>query len=129
MLESFSRTHPTMLVADDDEILRERLSRALRDRGFEVWSASCADAARLLSERAAPHYALIDLRMPHLAGLQTVRALAVTTRLVIFAGMGSLAIARMTAAARSARWLAKPADVEEILAAFVDDMPCRRSQL
>ena len=54
----------TLLVVDDDAPFRERLVRAMRDRGYDANGVpdhtSALDAARLDS----PELALVDLRLP-----------------------------------------------------------------
>ena len=53
---------PTVLLVDDDEAFRERLARALRDRGYEVRTADGYDAALQLARADSPEYAVVDLR-------------------------------------------------------------------
>ena len=59
-----SELRPTLLVVDDDERLRERLQRALRDRGYEVRGAGSAKEALALARDETPEHALLDLRLP-----------------------------------------------------------------
>ena len=47
----------TLLVVEDDDFLRERLVRALCDRGFLAQGAASLNEARRLSEDA-PEYAV-----------------------------------------------------------------------
>jgi len=70
-------TRCMILLADDDDIFRERLSRALRDRGLHVWSASCNETARALADLELPalQFALVDLHMPFMSGLQIIQVL------------------------------------------------------
>ena len=65
----------SMLLVDDDETFRERLGRALRDRGFEVRTAASVDEAVTLAEDDSPEYAVVDLRMPGKGGLEVLKAL------------------------------------------------------
>ena len=53
-----------LLIVEDDDVLRGRLARAFRERGFEVREAAdAADAARRHGSEP-PDYALVDLRLP-----------------------------------------------------------------
>ena len=85
-----------MLLVDDDETFRERLGRALRDRGFEVRTAASVDEAVSLAEDDSPEYAVVDLRMPGKGGMEMLRELKrvdAGTRSVVLTGYGSIATA------------------------------------
>ena len=64
-----------LLLVDDDVVLRERLAKAFRSRGFEVRTAGGYDEALDLARDQAPDYAVVDLRMPGRSGLEWVQAL------------------------------------------------------
>jgi two-component system response regulator RegA len=65
----------SLLIVDDDAPFRERLVRAMRDRGYEARGVadhpSAVDAAR----DESPVLALVDLRPPGQSGLAVVREL------------------------------------------------------
>jgi two-component system response regulator RegA len=111
----------TMLVVDDDEVFRTRLARALRDRGYEVRVAGSFDEARALAVEDSPELAVVDLRMPGRSGLELVkelRALDATTRVVVLTGYGSIATAVEAMRLGAVHYLPKPADADDVLAAF-----------
>lgn len=111
----------TLLVVDDDEVFRSRLVRALQARGFEVWSANGPPEALAIAREHAPELALVDLRMPDGSGLDLVRdllALEPCTNVVVLTGYGSIATALEAVRRGATHYLTKPADVDEILAAF-----------
>jgi two-component system response regulator RegA len=60
--------HPTLLVVDDDAVLRDRLVRAFRDRGYESVGAPDGEKALELAANDPPEFAVIDLRMPGRSG-------------------------------------------------------------
>src|SRR5215813_10286107 len=64
---------PSILIVDDDEVLRDRLARALRDRGWEVRTAGDYVSAMASARAESPQYALVDLKMPGRSGLELVR--------------------------------------------------------
>ncbi len=112
---------PTVLLVDDDEAFRERLARALRDRGYEVRTADGYDAALRLARADSPEYAVVDLRMPGRSGLEVVRDLAALdagTRIVILTGYGSIATAVDAVRLGAVQYLPKPTDADELVAAF-----------
>jgi two-component system response regulator RegA len=118
---SIGASHPSLLIVDDDRVLRERLARAFRDRGFEVSTADGFEQALLLAREESPEMAIIDLRMPGRSGLELVRELHELdpqTRIVVLTGYGSIATAVEAVRLGAANYLAKPADVDDLLAAF-----------
>jgi two-component system, response regulator RegA len=112
---------PSLLIVEDDDVLRARLARAFRARGFEVREA--ADHTGALSQAGddPPELALVDLRLSSESGLDTVRALREldsATSVVVLTGYGSIATALEAVRLGAVHYLTKPADVDEILAAF-----------
>lgn len=111
----------TILVVDDDAVFRAQLARALGKRGLEVRTAASHDEAIALAEVDTPELAVVDLNMPGKSGLELVRdllALDATTRVVVLTGYGSIATAVDAIRLGATHYLAKPADTDEILAAF-----------
>lgn len=112
---------PSLLVVDDDEVLRERLVRAFRERGFEATGVSNGDQALALAANDPPELAVVDLRMPGRSGLDVVRellALEPATRIVVLTGYGSIATAVDAIRIGAKHYLTKPADADEILRAL-----------
>lgn len=112
---------PSLLVVDDDDVYRERLARALRDRGLDVRTAATLDAGREEAERDSPEMAVLDLRMPDGTGLELLRdllALDPNTRVIMLTGWGSIATAVEAMRLGAHHYLPKPADADDILAAF-----------
>jgi two-component system response regulator RegA len=106
---------------EDDDVLRSRLGRAFRERGFEVREAGGLAEAVTEARRDSPEYALVDLRLQDGSGLEVVDALMAqdpTTRVVVLTGYGSIATALDAVRRGAVHYLTKPADLEEILAAF-----------
>jgi len=111
----------SLLVVEDDDVLRARLARAFRSRGFEVREAADAGAALAQARDDPPELALVDLRLAGDSGLETVRALRQLdpgTSVVVLTGYGSIATALEAVRLGATHYLTKPADVDEILAAF-----------
>ncbi len=111
----------TLLLADDDEVFRPRLARALEARGYTVWQAPGVHDALKLAEAESPELAVVDLKMADGSGLELVKSLVAidpTTRVVVLTGYGSIATALEAVRLGAAHYLQKPADVDEILEAF-----------
>lgn len=110
-----------VLLVDDDDVFRERLARALRERRFEVRTADGYDAALAAAQAESPEYAVVDLRMPGRSGLSLVRALHQmdpSTRIVVLTGYGSIATAVDAIRLGAVQYLPKPADADDLVAAF-----------
>ena len=111
----------SILIVDDDEVFRNRMARALRDRGHEVRTASDADEAITLATEESPEYAVVDLKMPGRSGLHLVaelKALDPGTAVVVLTGYGSIATAVEAVRRGAAHYVPKPADADEILSAL-----------
>ena len=116
----------TLLIVDDDAPFRERLVRAMLNRGYEAVGvadhASALDSAR----RESPELALVDLRLPGRSGLEVVRDLKQldpATTIVVLTGYGSIATAVEAVKLGATSYLAKPADAEQVVAAFEGTPP------
>lgn len=112
---------PLVLVVDDDERLRTRLSRALESRGLAVRAACNYDEALAIARESLPEMAVVDLRMPGPSGLELIRALKELdpeTRIVVLTGYGSIATTIDAMRLGAVYYLQKPADADEVLAAF-----------
>jgi two-component system response regulator RegA len=111
----------TLLVVDDDDVFRRRLARAFTERGFAVREAADGEAALALAREESPELAVVDLRMPGVGGLDVVRGLHEidpTTRIVVLTGYGSIATAVEAMRLGAVHYVAKPADADDLLAAF-----------
>jgi len=110
-----------VLIVEDDDALRGRLARAFASRGLDVRQVSNAGDAEATARDEPPEMVVLDLRMPDGSGLDLIPKLLQidpNTRIVVLTGYGSVATA-IEAVRRGARhYLTKPADADEILAAF-----------
>jgi len=112
---------PSLLLVDDSYAFRERLARAFRERGFPVRTAADFDEAISLASEESPEMAVVDLRMPGRSGPELVRELKEmdpSTRVLVLTGFGSIPTAVDAIRLGAANYLSKPADADDILAAF-----------
>jgi CheY-like chemotaxis protein len=111
----------TVLVADDDEDIREVVAEALTGCGCDVIVASSGrDAlAKLHTTEVLPRVILLDLMMPDLDGAQFLAEQRRHPRIA------DVPVVMITASGRSTRrelgldvaaWLAKPVELDELLA-------------
>lgn len=106
---------------DDDDVFRDRLAKALRQRNMAVHTAATAEAAIASLATCAFDFAVIDLRMPKGSGLDVVQALAQQqpqARIVVLTGYGSIATAVEATRLGATAYLPKPADADDILRAL-----------
>lgn len=121
MIKGSAPAPQSILLVDDEVHFRDRLGRALAKRGYEVFQAANFDEALETIKKHRPALAVFDLRMPGRSGLALVKAaleLAPRLRIVVLTGYGSIATATEAIRLGAINYLAKPADTDEILAAF-----------
>ena len=112
---------PSLLLVDDDATFRTVLTRALEKRGYAVTSAESVEQALPLAAANPPEYAVLDLKMDGASGLvlvQKLHALDPATRIVVLTGYASIATAVEAIKLGATQYLAKPANADEIVAAF-----------
>jgi two-component system, response regulator RegA len=110
-----------VLVVDDDEVFRGRLCRAFRDRGWEAREAADAEAGLRLAKEESPDLAVVDLRMPGPSGVDLLRELRqfdATISVIILTGYGSIATAIAATKLGASHFLTKPADADQVVAAY-----------
>jgi two-component system response regulator RegA len=111
----------SVLIVEDDDRLRERLARALAERGFETREARDVQSAVAAAREESPEYVLVDLRVPGGSGLDVVRevkSIDPGSTIVVLTGYGSIATAVAAVRLGAAEYLTKPADVDQIVAAL-----------
>jgi len=115
---------PTLLLVEDDPLFCQVMGQALTKRGFNVQVANNVDEGIALSEKTAPEFAVVDLNMPGPSGLVLVKHLIDIdphTRVVMLTGFASIATAVEAIKLGAIHYLAKPADADEVIAAFYRD--------
>jgi two-component system response regulator RegA len=119
-------SHRSLLIVDDDAPFRDRLVRAMRERGFDAVGAANHRAAVDLASNDSPELALVDLKLPDASGLDVVRdlkAIDPSTIVVVLTGYGSIATAVESVKLGAASYLTKPADANQIVSAFEGIQP------
>lgn len=111
----------SLLLVDDDQTFCKVLKAALVKRGFCVSVAHSVEEALPLAQDNPPEYAVIDLKMGGAPGLVLVEALHAidpNTRIVVLTGYASIATAVEAIKLGATQYLSKPANANEIVAAF-----------
>lgn len=111
----------SILVVDDDEVLRSRLEKAFLRRGFTVYVAADFEQAMQLVRQHQPDRAVLDLKMPGQSGLEIlreIRQISPQTACAILTGYGSITNAVESVKLGAVGYVTKPADADQVLAAF-----------
>ena len=66
---------PSLLITDDDFDFRQTLREALEPQGFRTLLAGDGEEALAVMRRETVHLAVLDMHMPRLSGLETIRRL------------------------------------------------------
>lgn len=101
----------TLLIIDDDNIVRASLAAYLEDSGFNVLQASNGLQGLDIFEREQPDLLICDLRMPQVDGLELIRrltALGVQTPIIVVSGAGVMSDAVEALRLGAADYLIKP---------------------
>jgi two-component system response regulator RegA len=113
----------TILVVDDDDVLRNRLEKSFARRGYHVVVAEGFEEAIEKAVAHKPDRAVLDLKMPGRNGIEVlrdIRAASPDTRCVILTGYGSITNAVEAVKLGAVGYITKPADADQVLAAFED---------
>jgi len=117
-----------LVIVDDDQILGDRLGKALERRGFEVTVITSVAEALEWIEDTKPDFALIDLRLADGNGLDVVQKIKETCpgcRTVMMTAYGNIATAVSAVKAGAVDYLSKPADADAVEAVLLSDNPDR----
>ena len=115
-------THPTLLIVEDDQGLREQLAKALERRGFDVDTAESVGVGLSLIEQRAHAFAVVDMKLGDGTGLEIISALKrrrSDARAVVLTGYGNIASAVNAVKTGAIDYLAKPADADDVMSALL----------
>lgn len=110
-----------ILVVDDDEAFNGVLTRALERRGWATEGVLSAEEALASARRHPPARAVLDLNLAGNSGLTLIEPLLrlnPACRIVVLTGYASIATAVDAIKLGAVQYLAKPVEIEAILAAF-----------
>ncbi|MBS7661092.1 SpoIIE family protein phosphatase [Pseudomonas lalucatii] len=105
------KTSATLLIIDDDEVVRASLAAYLEDSGFNVLQAANGLQGLEVFQREQPDVVVCDLRMPQVDGLELIRrinALGVETPVIVVSGAGVMTDAVEALRLGAADYLIKP---------------------
>ncbi|KTT38830.1 chemotaxis protein CheY [Pseudomonas oryzihabitans] len=106
-----SNSPATLLIIDDDEVVRLSLADYLEDSGFTVLQASNGQQGLEIFEREQPDLIICDLRMPQVDGLMLLRRiseLSIDTPVLVLSGAGVMSDVVEALRLGAADYLIKP---------------------
>ena len=112
----------SLLVVDDDLPFRERLSRSMQKKGFEVDSADSFVSAVEIIEKQNYDYAIVDMRLTDGSGLELIKKIQIkspATKSLLLTGYGNIATAVAAIKSGAIDYLPKPAEIEQIYSALI----------
>jgi len=115
----------SLLLVDDDATFCRVMGLALSRRGFAVVTARDSATAIRLAAADPPEYAVVDLNLAGDSGLMLIPellALEPATRIVVLTGYASIATAVAAIKLGAVNYLPKPADADQVVAAFTATM-------
>ena len=113
----------SLLVVDDDLPFRERLSRSMQKKGFEVDSADSYASAVEIIEKQNYDYAIVDMRLTDGSGLELIKKMQIKspgTKSLLLTGYGNIATAVAAIKSGAIDYLPKPAEVDQIYDALTN---------
>jgi DNA-binding NtrC family response regulator len=119
-----------VLVVDDEEVVRLSHMRTLAGQNCEVEAAQGGEQALERMQKSPADVVLMDLRMPGMDGLETLRTIKEKwpeTEVVIITGYPSVYTAREAVRLGAFDYIAKPADPDKVLAVANEAMAQRIS--
>ncbi len=107
-----------ILVVDDEESIRKTLQDVLLDEGYAVELAVDGASALELLKRTRPALILLDIWMPGLDGMETLRQLKLSypdIPVVMISGHATIATAMQATRIGASNFIEKPLDLESTL--------------
>ena len=114
----------SLLIVDDDNPFRERLSRAMEKKGFQVSQAESVKFGIESVKSKKPAFAVVDLRLNDGNGLEVVKEIQINnpeSRIVMLTGYGNIPTAVAAIKEGAIDYLAKPADADDVEKALLAD--------
>jgi len=121
-MEMIMRPDRSLFIVEDDATFAKTLKRSFEKRDYDV--VVCHGREELLGalETAVPSYAVVDLKLgAGGSGLECVKLLSArdaSMRIVVLTGFASIATAVEAIKLGACHYLAKPANTDDIEAAF-----------
>lgn len=121
-----------ILVVDDEEDLCRLFTERLRPEGFQVTTARSAREAMALLEQEPRDLIVLDLDMPGMDGLESLRRIrerAWEVKVVVLTAYGTAQRVREVMALGVREFIGKPFDLDRLLRIVAEEVGGRLSRL
>jgi len=111
-----------LIIVDDDNIFRDRLSRSMEKKGFLVESFSDSKSTTIRIREKNFDYAIVDMRLEDGSGLELlklIKSINPSTRSLLLTGYGNIATAVAAIKSGAIDYLPKPAEIDQIYEALI----------
>jgi len=108
----------TILIVDDEESIRKSLDGVLSDDGYEVLAAESGEKALETVEEELPSLILLDIWLPGLDGIETLKALKAKhpqIRVIMMSGHGTIETAVKATKLGAFDFIEKPLSLDKML--------------
>jgi two-component system nitrogen regulation response regulator NtrX len=120
---------PTILIVDDETSILQSLSGILSDEGYETLTASNGYEALKIIEEESPDLVLLDIWMPGMDGIETLREIKRTNpflQVVIISGHGTIETAVKATKLGAYHFVEKPLSIEKVVVTINNALNFRR---
>ncbi|HUJ17081.1 MAG TPA: sigma-54 dependent transcriptional regulator [Nitrospirota bacterium] len=107
----------TILIIDDEESVRNSLAGVMKDEGYEVVAAASGSEGIELMHETHPAIALLDIAMPGMDGIETLRRLKEARPempVVMITGHGTIETAVKTTRMGAYDFIVKPPELQQL---------------
>jgi two-component system, NtrC family, nitrogen regulation response regulator NtrX len=108
----------TILIVDDEEMIRQSLGGILADEGLEVLKAGSGEDALKMIEEEMPSLVLLDIWLPGMDGLETLKAIKTdypAMCVVMMSGHGTIETAVKATKLGAFDFIEKPLSLEKVM--------------
>ncbi|MFZ5569465.1 MAG: sigma-54-dependent transcriptional regulator [Thermodesulfobacteriota bacterium] len=120
---------PTVLIVDDEQSIVQSLSGLLSDEGFEVLSAANGYEALKIIDTDAPDLVLLDIWMPGIDGIETLKEIKKVTphvQVIMITGHGTIETAVNATKLGAFDFIEKPLSIDKVIVAINNALNFRR---
>jgi CheY-like chemotaxis protein len=115
--------HGKVLVIDDEPHLRDLIKDVLEPEGYQVFCAANGADGIALNKQKDPDVIILDLRMPGMDGIETLRNIRTSdkqVRIVILTGYASPDTIREAADLNASEYLSKPFENDDLVSVIAN---------
>ncbi|OQY58957.1 MAG: Fis family transcriptional regulator [Desulfobacteraceae bacterium 4572_88] len=120
---------PSVMIIDDEPSIRQSLSGLLSDEGFDVITASNGYEALKIIDREAPDLVLLDIWMPGIDGIETLKEIKKDNpfvQVVIITGHGNIETAVNATKLGAFDLIEKPLSIDKVIVTINNALNFRR---